>query len=575
MPVTFPFVRSNLPATLLIALTATLAAPGTAQTLPAPAGVHASDNSYGFPVWFSDYPVELELPTAALAQTYERSRRQALERVAANLQGNTRREVWLMATEFFGHAPDDAVDVLIGAMDRALGLATVSMQDVLLNTIEAMAHMGRQEFEEPLRRALEHPNDSVRQAAYGALGTSGSAETLRALYPAFLKNMNGRSRAAWLRGARQRLGHEAVPMLQGAMVSSTPAVIRDLILKEAVKFEPADAADIVTGLWEDAVGDFKAILAGILHGAGRANGSGWLHTALIDANPRLVALALANLRGREFGILRDDVLRCSTHDSPDVRLELAKTLAGRSGDDVLKVFEVLAGATELIETKCLAVRELVRHGSGSFLGTLIEDAKTATGTQLEMILRLLAASGDPRVVPVFVDRFLGAPAQEGRSFLQALSTSQAKGAAAALLALFRADSRAVNQPDGGQVLTTVSYLPVLLLNVHGEEDVVLDAWKTLPATDHVRRALLLNTLCGFAADREDPALRERIWNLVRTVLFDQEAIPQLRIQALNALARRAIGLDDVMRMRRRQSGDGEGEASAMRAVFKDYLCEYF
>ena len=67
-------------------------------TEPAPPPKAVRPN-YAFSVWHEDYPVALELPLPNPAPLYVRSRRQALERVVANLQGNGRREVWLMATD--------------------------------------------------------------------------------------------------------------------------------------------------------------------------------------------------------------------------------------------------------------------------------------------------------------------------------------------------------------------------------------------------------------------------------------------------------------------------------------------
>jgi len=64
-------------------------------------------NPYGFEVWYADYPVELPLSPQVPMSVYERSRRQALEQVAANLQGNVSRAAWQMAMDFFDRAPAD------------------------------------------------------------------------------------------------------------------------------------------------------------------------------------------------------------------------------------------------------------------------------------------------------------------------------------------------------------------------------------------------------------------------------------------------------------------------------------
>src|SRR5262249_17238136 len=162
---------------------------------------------------------------------YERSRRQALEHLVADLQGNVRREVWQMATEFFWRAPDDAIEPLIAQMDRAFGQP--SMADLVHNTIDAMGKMAREEFDDPLRRAVEHGNETGRQAAFVALARSGTLATIRWAY-GVLPQMDARGRQGWLHAARVRLGKEAVPLFTQLMVAETPPPLRDLVLKETM-----------------------------------------------------------------------------------------------------------------------------------------------------------------------------------------------------------------------------------------------------------------------------------------------------------------------------------------------------
>src|SRR5262245_5614628 len=138
----------------------------------------AQGTPYALQPWHADWPVPLLLPTPSPAAAWQRTRRQALERVVANLQGNTPREVWLMAMDFFGHAPDDAAEVLVAALDRLY-----ATPDVLTNVVEAMMRMPRPEFEAPLRRVVEHSNEAARQAGCAALSACASPATLRELYP--------------------------------------------------------------------------------------------------------------------------------------------------------------------------------------------------------------------------------------------------------------------------------------------------------------------------------------------------------------------------------------------------------
>jgi len=268
----------------------------------AAAAVPAQGAPYALQPWYADWPVPLSLPSPSPAATYQHTRRQALEHVVANLQGNTRREVWLMAMDFFDHAPDDAAEVLVAALDRLY-----ASPDVLTNVVEAMTRMPRPEYEVPLRRVVEHSNEAARQAGCAALSACASPATLRELYPLFLRGMNSRARAVWLRSARERMAKDVVPILAKLMVTSTPPALRDLILREAVKFDPADGAAILAGMWEGAEGEFKATIAGFMHSAGEVGGSLWLREGLRDANGNLVLLALKQLTGRDLGTLEDRV----------------------------------------------------------------------------------------------------------------------------------------------------------------------------------------------------------------------------------------------------------------------------
>src|SRR5439155_26450 len=80
---------------------------------------------------------------------------------------------------------------LAAAMDRAMQDA--SRNDMVQNTLEAMGRMADEHFDEPIRRAFEHPHSAVRQAAYGAIGRSCKLETIRSTFAMFLQ-MDGRSR---------------------------------------------------------------------------------------------------------------------------------------------------------------------------------------------------------------------------------------------------------------------------------------------------------------------------------------------------------------------------------------------
>lgn len=542
-------------------------------TLPSPPP-KAIRPHYGFSVWHDDYPVALELPAPNPAPLYVRSRRQALERVVANLQGNGRREVWLMATDFFGRAPDDAVEVLVEFMDRCF--SQPGLVDAVRNSIEAMSRMGRAEFDDALRRAMEHPDGGVRQAAFAALATSGSASTVRTSASMFLTGMDGRARIAWLRAARLRLPDEVVSLYRHLMTPETPVALRDLVMQETVQLPPEKGAEVLETIWEFANGEFKSVCAGIMHSGGKTSGTLWLHNELTSDDAQVVVRALQQLKGREFGALREDVLRLSTHVRPEVRLGVAQALEGVDGEDVTRTYEVLSGTEELVETKIVALRELTRRGKPDAVTALIESASTATGTRLQLLLRLLGTSGDPRCIAMFRERFQEAPPQEGRQFLIAMALSRAPGSARALFEIFVGEKRPVSKTDSfGEQLDTVDYIPVILPNLRGQEPELLAMWKEIDKADYTRRALYLQALAGIAVERGDAEVAAPIVALLREILFDPSELPQLRIQALNSLTRSWLDLDDVRRLSRLQEPANKTEDAAVRAIAKDFLFEYF
>lgn len=566
-----------VPCALLVLAWAPLAAQ---QAGPGNPPGHPPGNPYGIEPWHADYPVPLVLPHRAAPDFYERTRRQALEQVVANLQGNVRREAWQMATEFFWRAPPDCVEPLIAMMDRWFGRE--GMHDMVKNVLEAMAkaasreEIGPEAFDDALRRALEHPNPVVHQAVFAAMATAASAATIRRCAAGVLGGMDGRARKSWLRAARLRLGDEAVTIFRNLMVPEVPIDVRDQVVLETLELAPADAARVLEALWPDAQGEFKTLIAGVRHAAGVSSGTLWLQQALASENIKTIVHALRQLTRGAPGPLLNQLLELSTHPEPQVRLEVARVLTTVPDEGATRALETLAAPDEFLDIKKVAVRELTRRGRTDTVTFLLEEMATATGTRLRVQSELLVASGDPRAVAVFRERFLEAPATEGRQFLQALAFCGAPGAAEALLELFLGPERPVTGDDAyAGTLTTVNYIPVLLPNLRGSEPLLLQGFHRIPAGDHVRRAHYLQALTTIAADRTDEAVRAPIVGLLRSLLFDREQPPQLRIQALNSLTQKFLDLDDAMRLKRLQEPVGDRESPRLRALWKDFLFEYF
>lgn len=543
-------------------------APAQEPDQPQPAEVASPPpaNPYGLQPFHADFPVALVWPNVQGA-AYDRTRRQMLERLAANLQGNVRREAWQMAMEFYWRAPEDAVEPLIAAMDRAFG--NPALADVVKNCVEAMGKMADERLEGALLRAVEHKSSVVRQAAFAALARSGTTTALRAMYGWF-PQMDARARAAWLSVLGRRLDGDGRAMLRELMMADFPVQVRDQVLKETLVLPAPQAAEILRGRWPEAVGEFKAIIAGVLHAAGDEAGTVWLGEALEGEDVSRLVLALRHCAVGDLGRLRPLVLRASAHLRPEVRLELATTLKRVEGDDVADVYEVLANPDEVWEIKKVALRELTRRGRGRVVAAMLEDLRTATGTRLQLLIHQLAESGDGRVVPELLERCGRAVPEERRPYLQALAQNRSEAAARALLDLFTGPEQVIGKGHGRDH-TTTTYVPTLLLNLRGHEALVLDRYRKLPAEDWRRRALLLPTLTGLAVDCGDPAVAAQLLEPVRESLFAAQELPQIRVQCLNLLVSRWITVDDALKLKHASQREGP----AMRALLQDFLNDYF
>lgn len=530
--------------------------------------VSQSDNPYGLEPFYPDFPVTLDYPDHTNIE-YDRTRRQVVERIVKNLEGAGRREAWKFATEFFWNATDEFIEPLIEEMDRAL--LDPSRTDMVRNCAEAMGRMGRPEFDAALRRALEHTNDKVRQAALGALARSSTKDTLRGmarLYP----SMNARGRQAWLLAVRERLEPaEVVEIYTPLMMANVAPSIRDEVLRETMKLPPEFAAPILRGRWDEALGEFKAIIAGILHAAGDTAGTTWLRDALGGTDLQTLTQAIRHSRFGELGLLRNDLLALSTHPRADIRLELARLLRHYDGDDIADVYEVLSQPEEAWEVKSLSLRELRRRGRTAVASALLDEVKTAKGTRLQRVLDMLGATADPRAVPIFKQRFEAAPEGEGRPFLQSLAVLGGEASARAMLDIFKAEEKVVDRKGNAGQLTTINYIPLLLMNVRGTEQLIVETFQQLDTSDWRRRAALMPTILGMAADNTDPIVSQQAAEPIRAVLFDRSQIPQLRVLALNLLARRHLTVDDVMKLKNRRFDEQPG----LRTLLSDFLVLFF
>jgi hypothetical protein len=346
--------------------------------------------------------------------------------------------------------------------------------------------------------------------------------------------------------------------------------VQEQLLLEVLQLPMDKAALVLKDQWQKAQGNMKAVIAGVLHAAGDQVGTVWLKDQLTSEDVARLGVGIKHCAFGEPGLLREDLLRASTHLRADVRFEVAKVLVRVPGDDVADIFEVLARPEEPWDMRAIALRELTRRGRTGFVATILDELPTANGTRLQVLVNELSASGDPRAVPVLVERFEKAPEGQGRAFLQGLAQNQSEAAAKALFAIFRGPEKVVGGA-GANKLTTRSYLPTLFLNLRGVERVLLAEFLALPKEALALRAAMVPTLAGFAADRSDPSLQQACIEPLRTILFDRGEAPQLRVLVLNQLARRWLTIDDVLKLKNTRVD----EAPGLRALFADFLNDAF
>src|SRR5688572_8671105 len=150
----------------------------------------------GLTPWHADFPFEVALSPRRPGHWYDRSKRQALAQIVANLQGNCTQQAWHFARVFFNTAPAGAAELLADAAERnytAQGLAPF-----MENLADAMACTRDESLAPVLLRLLDHPNSAVATSAATAMISCGTPDTLRDA-EAKLAGATLRARCDWLR----------------------------------------------------------------------------------------------------------------------------------------------------------------------------------------------------------------------------------------------------------------------------------------------------------------------------------------------------------------------------------------
>ena len=529
--------------------------------------------SLGLTPWYPDFPVDVPFSPRAPGRVYDRPRRAALQRVVNNLQGNTTRDAWAMAKMFFSRAPEDSREMLVEALDR--GLSQSGLQDLAVNVLDAMGTMEDKRFAPAIRRALENGNEAVRTAAATALSRSGDADSVRELSAVFY-DLDARSQSAWIRAARTHLGEEAREFFEPLIARVVPPNILQNLVMEMREMPPALSAAIVENHWRGYKGPVRTEMAGFLHSNGDSAGTVELRAQLQSDSTQSILIVLEVLAGKHTpvaarsGELLAEVLQATLHLDPKVRILASAVLADVPGDNVTRQLDVLA-EDPVFEVSGTALRVLRERGEPAAADRLLEDAKTATGSRVRDLIEKLHVSRDPRSLPILEQRFDESASGEGRAFLRAIAFSRLPEAFGPLSRAFAGPERAVELgSEHVRVKTTLNYVPVLMPNVEGADDQMVEFFKGLPETDIERRGRMLDVLGQVAALREADGEPVALRNELRAVLFDRSQAPQLRLVALRYL-RRGITLDDAMTLR-----DGLAEeAVGMRKALSDFLFEFF
>ena len=558
--------RARLAAGLVLAAAVFVACGGDAPVAnpgdgPGPAPIAVAP-PYGFEPWHADFPGAPEKPYHSNRQaglTYDRTRRQALETVIGNLKGACTRQAWLFARDLCGRLDPEDGAALAAALDAALQGREGS--DWAENILSCLAHAKIPAAAEAILRALESPRDAVRAGAMEALVGSGTPDAVRRAAQV-LETGGTRGIKAWAEAARRFLPPEEIVdgfrhILADARLRNVHSPVADaalmLPLEQALAvFEPFgdDLPDLV-----------RPKLLALRQAGGDPNAAVQLRLMLRSTDPKIRQDAVAVLPLANLEELLEDVLRCSDDSDPVVRLGIAHVLRGVSGENADLALDSL-GIDEVVDVRRTALAALAKRGRRGVLDDLIEIVRTGTGSRMHVAVEDLLAARDGGAVGAFVARMNAAPEAEKLDFVRAIALTTGEEAFAPLFELFRGDDPTAH--------ANRSLIALLIANSRGAETEMLAAFRELPRTDYIRRALMLSTLANVAVDRERVEVRAPIFAELRRVFGDREEIPQMRLWALEML-RRDIDLDDQARIRAML----REEQPAMRNALSDFLFEFF
>ena len=516
----------------------------------------------GVRVWHEDFPGYPARPHVSPRRPggfYDRTSRQAIEQVVANLQGNCSRDAWLFAKEFFSRVDEEDLDTLVVALDRSMQVP--SRLDLVENAIEALGRTGSPRGGPALIRALEHPRVEIRNKVMQALSGAGDAETVRIAARMF-DTVDGRGMEGWIRAAVRHLPKdEAVTALRELLVRGDIRLVREVVVQNALRLPPEAAVQVFQPLIGQEPPELITTIAVLRHISGDAGGTSLCIDLLDREAPqaRLGILQALLLGGAED--LLDRILPRIVDPDAAVRAALVPVLAPIPGDAVDAALETLA-TDEAVEVRRAALGALSMRGVRGMLEDLVDVVRTGTGTRVSLAIQDLISARDGGAIPALMERMARVPDEERFDLLRAVALTTAPESFVPLREFFLEDSdfAAANR-------STCAYL---MRNCRGAEGKILALFDEIPREDYRRRALLLDTLANIAVDREDPEIAAPIFSKVRSVLADRDEIPQMRLLALEDLRRdfRPSDLRDLVRA-------SPDEEPVERRLFNDFLFEFF
>lgn len=522
---------------------------------------------HGFEVWHADFPYPVQKWKPPENPWYRFSSRRALERIVGKLQGHYSKISWKASKEFFSRAGEEAIPVLIEALDR--NMQSHHLADVVQNTVEAMGRMGRHhdpELAAAILRALQHRKASVQNSAMAALVTAGTPETVRQAR-AYLDALEPRASLDWVRAARAHLPPDEVDQIFHQLIDENRSgQLFMTVVEETVKLPVERSVRVLEPFWNEARGALRLTIASVLNATGDRRGTRYLRDQLhSDVADRRVT-ALGALAASGVDLLLDDVLRLALDADPAVRQAVIGALVGVPGENVDNVLIALAADPEpsVRMNAHSALRSRDRRGP---VDPLIKTVRSASGTALIHAMTDLSASGQADGIAAICERMQEAPAVERRKYIQALGRSRTAEGFAALREVFLQDEYAID--DSGRQ-TNVMYTSVLFPNLQDSRYEMLRLYRELPTEDHRRRACMLHALGNVAALAADEEFNRAVYDSYREVIRNRDEIPQLRLMALQFLER-DLRIEDMLMLREMQ----ESEEGPMRRMLVAYLYEFF